>query len=60
MAKILYEVVVAGGERDQHNAAIIADVIKQGGLKGWKFVSIVNDFEQNLVVFEKPAAEQRG
>ena len=58
--KILYEVVAAGGQRDTSNAAIVVDVIKQGGLKGWKFVSVVTDFDQNFVVFEKPATEQRG
>ncbi len=60
MAKIHYEVVPAGGQRDDNNALIIVDVIKQGGLKGWKFVSVITDFGQNYVVFEKPSHEQRG
>lgn len=63
MVKIHYEVVPAGGQRDSHNAQIIGEVIKDGGAKGWKFVTIINDFEQNYVLFEKPGAatkEQRG
>jgi hypothetical protein len=60
LAKILYETVPAGGQRDPNNAAIVAQVIADGGLKGWKFVTIVADFEQNYVVFEKPTAERRG
>ena len=60
MAKIDYEVVAAGGERDTQNAHIITEVIKQGGVKGWKFVAVVSDNQQNYVVFEKPAVERRG
>lgn len=60
MAKIHYEVIPAGGQRDGSNAQIIGEVIKEGGVKGWKFVTVISDFEQNYVLFEKPATEKRG
>lgn len=57
--KIHYEYVSAGGQRDENNAQILAEVIKEGGAKGWKFVTVLNDFGQNIVVFEVPTTERR-
>jgi hypothetical protein len=54
MAKIHYEVVPAGGSE-----RAVTDVICTGGLKGWRFVSVVAGDGQSYVVFEVPKTEHR-